>query len=172
MALSTISGVGAGSSGTILTTTNPKTGNVIQVVNGTILPTQLSVGSGGALVTTGISASITPSSSTSKILVMSNVTNIYSGGGIGMGLAVYRGATQIYIHGYGQSPGYVGSLYSGTGGVLSFVSFPYLDSPSTTSSTTYSLYWGSYNGTAYINYQGSSTVAGTGSYIVLMEIAG
>jgi hypothetical protein len=148
------------------------TGAVLQVVQGTLLTTQLSVGGGGSLGTTGISASITPQSTTSKILVIPNITNIYSPPGIGIGLAIYRGATNIYVHGYAQSGGYLGTLYSGAGGVISCASFPYLDSPSTTSPTTYTIYWGAFNGTAYINYQGSATVYSTGSYVTLMEIAG
>jgi hypothetical protein len=144
----------------------------IQVVQGTIQSGQISVSSGGSLASTGISASITPQSTNNKILVIPNITNIYVGPGLGMGIAIYRGATNVYQHGYSQSGGYLGSLYSGSGGVISSISFPYLDSPSTTSSTTYTIYWGSYGGTAYINYQGSSTVVGTGSYVTLLEISG
>ena len=145
---------------------------VIQVVQGTIQSGQISASGGGALATTGISASITPQSTTSKILVIPNITNIYVAPTIGIGLAIYRGATNIYQHGYAQGGGYLGSLYSGGGGVIGSVSFPYLDSPSTTSSTTYTIYWGSYNGTSYINYQASQTVVGTGSYVTLLEISG
>ena len=151
---------------------NLPAGSVLQVVQGTITSSQISASGGGALATTGISASITPQSINSKILVIPNITNIYVGSGIGMGVAIYRGATNVYQHGYEQSGGYLGSLYSGGGGVIGTASFSYLDSPATTSATTYSIYWGSYNGTAYINYQGSATVVGTGSYITLMEIAG
>jgi hypothetical protein len=148
------------------------TGTVLQVIQGTITSAQLTTAS-ATLVTTGITASITPQSTNSKILVIPNLTNLYAGGaGGGIGFSLYRGASQVYLHGYSQGLGYLGSFYS-SGAILGSVSFPYLDSPATTSSTTYSIYWGTYNGsTAYINTQLSATINGTGSYITLMEIAG
>jgi len=145
---------------------------VIQVLQGSITSTTLSVVNGAAFATTGISATITPQSTNSKILVTPNLTNIYVGAGIGVGFAIYRGSTQIYVHGYGQGGGYIGSLYSAAGGVLSSTSFSYLDSPATTSATTYTIYWGAYGGTAYLNYSTAATVLGTGSYVILQEISG
>jgi hypothetical protein len=144
---------------------------VIQVLQGTIVSTQITTAS-ASLVTTGISATITPQSTNSKILITPNLTNLYTSAGLGMGFAIYRGATQVYLHGYGQAVGYIGSQYSVSGN-LGAVSFPYLDSPSTTSATTYTIYWGSYNGgVVYLNYTGGATVNGTGSYILLQEISG
>ena len=144
---------------------------VIQVLQGTIVSTQITTAS-ASLVTTGISATITPQSTNSKILVMPNLTNLYASAGTGMGFAIYRGATQVYLHGYSQSVGYLGSMYSVSGNVGA-VSFPYLDSPSTTSATTYTIYWGAYNGGAvYLNLFSSGTINGTGSYIILQEISG
>ena len=144
---------------------------VIQVVQGTIVPTQLTVSPAGALVTTGISATITPQSTNSKILVTPNLTNLYNLGAGGMGFAIYRGATNIYTHGYAQAGGYLGSFY-GSGAIIGGVSFPYLDSPATTSATTYTIYWGTFASAGYINFNGSATVNGTGSYILLQEISG
>jgi len=154
-----------------LTRAKMPTGSVLQVIQGTITSAQLTVAAGQALANTGIAASITPTSASSKILVTPNLTTIYNGGAGGVGFAIYRGATNIYVHGYAQGGGYLGSLYN-DGSQLGAVSFSYLDSPATTSQTTYSVYWGAFQNAAFINYQGSSTVNGTGAYITLMEIAG
>jgi hypothetical protein len=144
---------------------------VIQVLQGTIVSTQISTAS-TSLVTTGISATITPQSTNSKILVMPNLTNLYVTANIGMGFAIYRGATNVYQHGFAQPAGYLGSMYASNSGNLGAISFSYLDSPSTTSATTYTIYWGAYGGTPYINFNSSSVVNGTGSYIILQEISG
>jgi hypothetical protein len=154
-----------------LTGVKMPTGSILQVIQGTITSAQLTVAAGQALANTGIAASITPTSASSKILVTPNLTTLYNGNAGGMAFAIYRGATIIYLHGYSQAGGYLGSLYS-PDGFLGAVSFSYLDSPATTSETTYSVYWGAFQNSAFINYQGSSTVNGTGSYITLMEIAG
>jgi len=154
-----------------LTTAKMPTGSILQVIQGTITSAQLSVAAGQPLANTGIAVSITPTSASSKILVTPNLTTIYNLGSGGVGFAIYRGATNVYVHGYAQAGGYLGSLYS-AGSHIGAVSFSYLDSPATTSETTYSVYWGNYNSGAYINYKGASTVDGTGAYITLMEIAG
>ena len=152
-------------------TSNMPTGSVLQVIQGTITSTQVVVAAANPLVSTGISATITPQSASSKILVIPVITNLYNGGSGGAGFAIYRGATNVYIHGYAQGPGYLGSFYNDGNSVVG-VTFSYLDSPSTASSVTYTIYWGAYGNSHYINYQGSSAVNGTGSYITLMEIAG
>ena len=154
-----------------LTTAKMPTGSVLQVIQGTITSAQLSVGAGGALANTGIAVTITPTSASSKILVTPILTTVYNLGAGGVGFAIYRGASNVYLHGYAQAGGYLGSMYSSTSHIGS-VSFSYLDSPATTSATTYSVYWGNYQSGAYINYQGASVANGTGSYIILMEIAG
>jgi hypothetical protein len=154
-----------------LTTAKMPTGSVLQVIQGTITSAQLSVAAAGALANTGIAVTITPTSASSKILVIPNLTTVYNLGAGGVGFAIYRGATNVYVHGYSQSGGYLGSFYS-DGSAIGAVTFSYLDSPATTSATTYSVYWGAFQNGAYINYQGASTVNGTGSYITLMEIAG
>lgn len=159
------------SSGLQLADANMPTGSVLQVIQGTITSSQVVVAAANPLVSTGISATITPQSASSKILVIPVITNLYNLGAGGAGFAIYRNDTNVYVHGYAQSGGYLGSIYNSASNI-SGVSFPYLDSPSTASAVTYTLYWGAYQNTQYINYQGASTVNGTGSYITLMEIAG
>jgi len=150
---------------------NAPSGSVIQVIQSSMTSAQITVSPGNALVSTGISQAITPQSTSSRILVIPVMTNLYNNGTGGFGFAIYRGATNIYVHGYGQAGGYLGSAYN-DGNDIASVAFPYLDSPSTASAVTYTIYVGTYGSAGYINYQGSATVTGTGSYITLMEIAG
>jgi hypothetical protein len=146
-------------SGTILTTTSPKVGNVLQVVNATY-----NVEVGNATTTyadTGLSVSITPTSSSSKILVLVTQTDVQSPSVAGVKLQLLRGASSILVFG-----GYIGD--NGSTNVSASASAVYLDSPATTSSTTYK--------TQFARQRGSGTVyvqnGGVGySTITLMEIA-
>jgi hypothetical protein len=159
MALSTISGVGAGSSGTILTTTSPKTGNVIQVVQATST-SQFSTTS-TSFVTTGFSTSITPSFSTSKVLILLSAMVYSNTATAEPQIAIYRGGSTI---------GTFTDLFSSSSAVIAGNSAMYLDSPATTSSTTYTLYLKQGNtgtgGTVYIGPNGTTYS------LILMEIAG
>jgi len=120
-------------SGTVLTTTSPKAGNVIQVVQGTY-STAVSIAS-ASYTDTGLQASITPTSSSSKILILVN-----QGGALRLnstseqsGYAnLVRGATQITEIIQIQRMGATASQYAPY-----FNGIMYLDSPATTSSTTY-----------------------------------
>ena len=61
--------------GTILTTTNPKAGNIIQVVSSVKTDTaSASINRASNWVGHGLSVSITPSSASNKILIMVQVT--------------------------------------------------------------------------------------------------
>lgn len=155
------------STGTILTGSSAITisqlpaGSVLQVVQGQ-LTTQASTTS-TSFVDTGLSASITPSSASSKILVMYNAG---TGSGSTAGGAVnriLRGATEILLQGV---------AYSGAGSVYGTASATYLDSPATTSSVTYKIQQASQSAsaTAFFNSDfGSFT--GERATITLMEIA-
>jgi len=110
---------------------------------------------------TGLTASITPSSSSSKILVIVSQTDVLSPSVAGVKLQLLRGATSILVFG-----GYIGDNGSTT--VDASASCNYLDSPATTSSVTYK--------TQFARQRGSGTVyvqnGGVGySSITLMEIA-
>jgi hypothetical protein len=168
MALSTISGVGAGSSGTILTTTNPKTGNVIQVVSAS--STTADTTSSTSAVATSLSLSITPTYSTSKIFLLSTAT-------VGMGTPnvgrfwFARNGTVINEGGQGWGASYYisNSSYTNSGYPWSET---WVDSPGTTSAITYAIYFAvDSGGPACFNTRGTSTNSGR-SVIVAMEIAG
>ena len=147
-------------SGTILTTTSPKTGNVIQVVSATY-STEIS-NSTATYSDAGLSASITPSSSSSKILILCSQGMFKSTTSAGIYMQVLRDSTSILINGrLGLTDA------AGVGGFVLW-SCNYLDSPSTTSSITYKTQFRNYNttGTAYVNIDGST------AQIALLEIAG
>jgi len=127
---------------------------------------------------TGLSASITPSSSSNKILVIINQTfQAYrAAGSNGGGIRILRDSTVIYTP-VTTSTGPL-THYSGGGGDSNQENFTnsvihYLDSPSTTSSVTYKTQGRPYvttNGSRMIfQYSISTTVDGR-SDIILMEI--
>ena len=141
-------------------------GHVIQVVQG-VYTTNGSITS-STLTDTGISQAITPKSSSSKVLVLINATLGVSGTNGGeIYTQIVRGSTAIRIYErammiYGND-----SATYHLGGSFSFC---YLDSPSTTSATTYKLQGRTNSGTLRINdyYSGDNQGAST---ITLMEIA-
>jgi hypothetical protein len=165
MPVSTINGASAGSSGTILTTTSPKAGNVIQVVNATY-STQVSTTS-GTFQDTGLSATITPSSSSSKILVIWAINGVYSANGIGVETNLVRTSTQIvYTENLAAREG-SGSADAGSG----TSGGTYLDSPATTSATTYKCQYRSRNGSSTVYVQETGSGGASTSMMTLMEIA-
>lgn len=148
---------------------------VVQTVS-FILPTTFSDSSGN-FVNTGITASITPLSSSNKILVLYNVMTDPSGGAVFF--QVQRGGTPIGVGNAGTGQRQVsGSSPNNTNSnALINISNVFLDSPATTSSITYSVYGASQSSgsTMYINYSSGdsgNTAFGRGaSTITLMEIA-
>jgi hypothetical protein len=170
MALSTIDNSGL-ASGTARA--NFGAGAVLQVVSTTKLD-GFTTTSGTPVDITGLSVSITPSSTSSKILVMVMVS-----GGSDTTTAWYinlvRNATNLAISTAGSTfNSTVGSYFQN---VNAFSGSPivYLDSPATTSSTTYKLQAFSGNagtGLVTVNRRGGDAIVGTSSSITVMEIAG
>lgn len=114
-------------------TVQASAGSVLQVVNATYsTPTSTTSTS---FVDTGLSATITPKFSTSKILVIveqGGVGKAATAAGSGVGLNILRGATSILeFASYNAYTNTVVTNYIGS------VSANYLDSPATTSATTY-----------------------------------
>jgi len=138
-------------------------GKVLQVVQ-TVYNTATTV-STGTFTDTGLSLAITPTSATSKILVMINqaYTLLSSSGGNGHAEKIFRGATEVYATGSDYTAGYV--IGTGVSEVAAFFSVNYLDSPATTSSTTYKTQ-GRRSDNGSVVYQRSSGQ----SIITLMEI--
>ena len=147
---------------------SPQTGSVLQVVQ-TSYASYLSTSS-GSLVTTNLTASITPSATSSKIWVLINANLDITNAGSGlasMQLQIVRGSTALLYQDRGLA------LNSGTSGT--FISAPtclsYLDSPATTSSTTYTLQFAG-NGVSAVRMNDYNTIPSTvGSTMTLLEIA-
>ena len=140
------------------TVTGLSAGKVLQVVQGTYA-TQTST-TGTTYVTTNLSASITPSSTSNKVLVTGVINSFYAYGGNPTGgyIALYRDSSSIVAP--------AGWSYTTGVGVIASMPFNYLDSPSSTSSLTYEVYFKKHA-------SGSTIVAhdsGNPSYITLMEI--
>jgi hypothetical protein len=142
-------------------------GSVLQVVQSTV---NIQIGtSSRSMVTTGLSASITPSSASNKILVVLN-TNCDTGNSNAMcGVTIYRGGTNLAtaLGTTNFSPNYAGSSR-----IITAININYLDSPATTSSVTYTPYFnnptGSTSSTVYFNSVG---IEGAITTLTLMEIA-
>ena len=146
-------------------------GSVLQVVS-TTLPTLVTASSN--TWTTITSASITPTSASSRILVFYNMPVATVGQETIS--RVLRGATVITEYSGGDITqigwGFIGAGSAGwTGGMMSG---SFRDSPSTTSSTTYNLQAYQEATTLYVNRTSgtsSSDSAGGVTTITLMEIA-
>jgi hypothetical protein len=144
----------------VLPDANAPSGSVIQVVNSTY-STQTATTS-TSFVTTGLSASITPSSSSSKILIVASYTALDTTTYQQSWHTIYRGSTNLGHSSYGML-----QWYGNVNNPYSFqVALSYLDSPSTTSSTTYSTYMRSGSGQSIRAFE-----SGTVGSIILMEIA-
>ena len=153
-----------------LTTAKMPTGSVLQVVQANT-NTTVTV-STNTYTDTGLSASITPTSATSKILVLIDqqcVVNSYAGPN-GLGLRLLRGSTTIFNPSPSDASGpFLIYGYAGNA-IWTMLSLSYLDSPATTSSTTYKAQGRPYDSTlSSAVFQSGSTKAT--SVITLLEIA-
>ena len=135
-------------------------GKVLQVVQATTATNVTNTT--GTYADTNLSASITPSASTSKVLVLVAQNGCYRDGQTGVGLKLLRGSTDIMQ--FGQYAGY--NAGSSGRGVVSGISTVYLDSPSTTSSTTYKTQLANPETSGTVGVQGYSCT----SSIILLEI--
>ena len=142
-------------------------GTVLQVINA---KTETLVTLSSATYTdTGLTASITPSSTSSKILVIVNQNGMKThsnNASNDIGVMLLRGSTQI--NNFSREYGFTGTTqYT----AMATFSTSYLDSPSSTSAVTYKTQFsnmdgGGAGGTVY------AQTASSESTIILMEIAG
>jgi len=148
--------------GTILT--NKTAGTVLQVVQGTY--STISTIASSTLADTGLSASITPSATSSKILVIAHMCGVYNGSANGYARFVID-RSGISITNFGTATG-----YSSAGASGGDASTTYLDSPSSASSLTYKIRWNREgSGTLTLNNTSASAPTAGTSTITLMEIA-
>ena len=125
----------------------------------------------------GLSATITPSSTSSKIFITASVTYSMAGDTYGTLGTVFitRGTTRIGVGGNNQaSQTTVGMSDSSVNQAIVTVPITFLDSPSTTSATTYNIQIMNNLGgtqTMYVNARKTGSARGS-STITVMEIAG
>ena len=156
----TAADLGLNVSGTVLQT--------LQATNGTVY----SVGSGSGNLT-GLSITITPTSSTSKFLLTANIGHYsyIAGGGATYIFTFRRNSTDLAFVNSGTLKGFAGGVWN-DGNVSPSTGFmQYLDSPNTTSSITYHVGY-TIDGTMTIGKRGNDTYLGTSQGFVVQEIAG
>ena len=154
-------------------------GGVIQVVqdflNTTVGITSV-VGDSTTFTDTGLSATITPTSTSSKIFIMATIFHSSLAATNTGRFNIVRGSTNLAQPASGSS-GNDGTTIMYLN-VASMITFPmcFVDSPSTTSATTYKIQLGfdspSVNTVHYLNrYFGADQYRGTSS-LTLMEVSG
>jgi len=142
--------------GKAVQTVNPPNASVgtSQLVDGSVTSDKLASGTGGKVlqvvtstsstnisttsqtfVTTNFSLAITPSTTSSKILLMANTTAQINGSDIN--LDIYRSTSSSFVSG-GKSRGLIGMEPANA---MMSVPIIHLDSPNTTSAITYTIYF-------------------------------
>jgi hypothetical protein len=151
-------------------------GSILQVTTGT-LTTRFTTASTSWTALTGLSASITPASSSNKILVLYNVSGVNDTDHAHMRLvrtatpiAVGTTATGSRVNSTG------GNFYDANGNKIICISGAWLDSPATASSVTYSVDVITVSSTLVINGTVADTDAShtehVASSITLLEVKG
>jgi len=140
-------------------------GKVLQVVTATDSTARTTTSTSFVTASNTLSVTLTPASTSSKVFVIATGAIYVAGGSTYTKATIYRGATNL-----GSADG-MSNTYDGSNDNSSGMSLSILDSPNTTSATTYQVYMKVLGGgTIYIG--GSSDYSGTTSSITAFEIAG
>ena len=127
----------------------------------------------------GLSLTLTPASTSSKVLVQFDVGTMGNHGSAHMFYTVYRsigggGYSAIGVGTGGSSYNYAAGTYASSSNNYDAVGHCFLDSPNTTSEITYKLYMrgssGSY--TYYINRRSSDDLFRGSTSLICMEVKG
>ena len=147
-------------------------GGIIQIKQG-IITAPVENTTSGSWTDTGLSCAITPQSASNKVFCMVSLGSISGDAGTSTGFRLVRGSTNIGMPDSDALQSGFTNIYDADQQILASACFNYLDSPATTSATTYKITWrnsgssswlGRYNGNA-TNYNGVST-------LILMEVSG
>lgn len=121
---------------------------------------------------TGLSVSVTPSSASNRILIVSSIVGATSGTTNKMFLKFLRGSTDVLLGDSASSRTRTHAAFVGQNAINATLIA--IDSPATTSATTYKVQCAVSAGTGYVNRDNSDTdAATTGRYastITVMEI--
>lgn len=151
-------------------------GKVLQVVS-THKNDDFSTASGSFIDVTGLSVSITPSSTSNKILVMFTIVTDNTNASFGTHIRLMRDSTEIAPA--RSDANYTSSWHRffGDTNISQITSFQFLDSPASSSALTYKLQIKPQGGTSVVNRSGSNASSQAYSHkssssITVMEIAG
>jgi hypothetical protein len=166
-----VGGIPAGASG----------GGIIQIVSTTKTDTFTTTTTGSWIDVTGLSASITPRSTSNKILVIARLVGNGTAGTTRLNMRVARGGTAItqadsYSVGATSLQSAGNEVYNADSSNMTIGMLTHLDSPASISSLSYSIQIYNLNGssTLYVNRansEGNPSARGT-STITLMEVSG
>tara|TARA_B100000963_G_scaffold244008_1_gene213696 strand:+ start:619 stop:1155 length:537 start_codon:yes stop_codon:yes gene_type:complete len=147
-------------------------GHVLQVQSTTVnsMVSQSAGGAGTFYDISGMSVAITPKSASNKILVTYSVNVSNSTTGRNDTMRLLRDSTAIVGTG-GANHNATEYFRLDSQWHIRNVNGNYLDSPNTTSATTYKLQWAMEGGVGYLNRRGGSADYSTISSITVMEIA-
>ena len=147
----------------------PIVGNLFNIVS-TTKTDVFSTSSSSFVDVTNLSVTITPRSSTSKILVIANIASGNSGANHNL-FNIVRGSTEL-----AQPPAATNSSSMGLSFISSVdfksVSLTHLDSPNSTSAQTYKIQMRTSNtgATAYVNRRGDVATVSAVSSITVIEV--
>jgi hypothetical protein len=147
-------------------------GTILQVKQ-TVITVNPSSTNSSPVDITNMNVSITPQSTSSKILVTVNMSLGFDTGTDDVNVYLLRGSTAISIgtNGTTMSSAYLrGNIFGDLGTVPVAINF--IDSPNTTSATTYKMQWQTRVGRIYLNRRGADSAFSTSSSITVMEISG
>ena len=148
---------------------------ILQIVQTSITANTASTTSTSFVDITGMTVDITPSSASSKVLVVINLNaSATPAGGYMAIIKLLRGATDIFIGNQADSnrarATFVSRTYSNQS--VNNMAGQFLDTPSTTSATTYKLQWFTESGgTAHLNLANAgSDIAKYGTTVSTMTV--
>ena len=149
-------------------------GKILQVVQTTKTDTFTSGSSNAWIDVTGLTADITPSAASSKVLVQLTIGACSIGSANSFGFKLVRGSTDISVGAAGGSRIQASIWnYDGSSNRSQSEACIFLDTPNTTSATTYKVQMYA-NATAYLNRMSSDndndTYGRTASSITLIEV--
>jgi hypothetical protein len=146
---------------------------ILQVVQG--VNTGHASTSSTTLTDMGLSVSITPQATSNKILVTATFMIGFGASADDSFYTLLRGSTAIGIGTAGtatNSSAYLrGNSYANQALAIVPVTITFLDSPATTSATTYKMQWSTRTNVIYLNQRGNDSAIGTVSTITVQEIS-
>ena len=147
-------------------------GGIIQIKQG-IITAPVSTSTSGSFTDTGLSCAITPQSASNKIFCMVSLGSISQPAAVSVGFRLVRGSTDIGVPDSTALQSGFTNVYDPDGQFLASASFNFLDSPATTSATTYKITWRNSSSTSYLGrFNGSATDYNGISTLILMEVSG